>query len=203
MSGSDESARDAAARPRSRGRRTRLVVALAPLALFAVIGGFLFQGLYLKPQEIPSALIDRPVPSFRLPALPGRPPALASEDLKGEVSLVNVFASWCLSCRYEHPLLMRLKDEGVVAIHGLNYKDTPQAALRWLGRFGDPYARVGDDRQGRVGIDWGVYAVPETFLVDAEGVVRCKQIGPITERDLTERLLPAIEAARAGRPISC
>ena len=203
MSGLDEPSRSGVATDRRRRSRLRLAVALAPLLLFAGVGGFLFEGLYLKPEEIPSALIGRAVPEFELPALPGREPGLSSEALKGEVSLVNVFASWCISCRYEHPILMRLKDEGVVTIHGLNYKDTPQAALAWLERFGDPYAGVGDDRNGRVGIDWGVYGVPETFLVDAEGKVVCKQIGPIGERDLRERLLPAIEAARAGRPVRC
>jgi len=203
MSDSEAPASTRTTAPARTGWRARLAVAVAPLALFAVIGGFLFQGLYLKPQEIPSVLIGRPVPGFALPALPGRPPGLSSSDLTGEVSLVNVFASWCIACRYEHPLLMRLKEQGVVTVHGLNYKDTPEAALGWLERFGDPYVGVGDDRKGRVGIDWGVYGVPETFLVDAQGMIRCKQIGPITERDLAERLLPAIEAVRAGRPVKC
>jgi len=184
-------------------RRRRWALALLPLAIFLALGGFLFQGLYLDSREIPSALIGRPVPEFALPALPGRPPGLAAADLKGEVSLVNVFASWCLACRVEHPLLMRLKREGVVPIHGLNHKDEPEAALGWLARFGDPYSRIGADRQGRVSIDWGVYGVPETFVVDAEGRIVCKQIGAIHERAWRERLWPAIEAARAGRPAAC
>jgi cytochrome c biogenesis protein CcmG/thiol:disulfide interchange protein DsbE len=184
------------------GRR-RLLWALLPLVLFAVIGGFLFRGLYLNPKEIPSALIDRPVPEFDLPALPGRPPGLKSADLVGEVSLVNVFASWCVTCRVEHPLLMRLKEEGVVAVHGLNYKDKPQSALDWLARFGDPYERVGADRSSRVGIDWGVYGVPETFVVDARGRIVCKHIGAIREPDLESKILPAIRAARAGEPTPC
>ena len=184
-------------------RRRRWGLALLPLVVFTAIGGFLFQGLYLKPSELPSALIGRPVPEFALPALPGRPPGLASADLKGEVSLVNVFASWCITCRHEHPILMRLAREGVVPIHGLNHKDDPDAALGWLARFGDPYTRIGADRQGRASIDWGVYGVPESFVVDAEGRIVCKQIGAIDERALSQRLMPAIEAARAGKPVSC
>ena len=188
-------------RPAS-GRR-RLLSALLPLLLFAVIGGFLFRGLYLDPREIPSVLIDHPVPVFDLPALPERPPGLASTDLEGEVSLVNVFASWCVACRVEHPLLMRHQEEGVVPVHGLNYKDEPQAALDWLGRFGDPYEAIGADRSGRVGIDWGVYGVPESFVVDARGRIVCKHIGPIRQADLENKILPAVEAARAGEAVSC
>lgn len=183
-------------------RLRRLLWSLVPLVLFAALGGFLFQGLYLKPRELPSALIGRPVPAFDLPVLPGKP-ALRSTDLKGEVSLLNVFASWCAACRVEHPVLMRLAEEKVLTVHGLNYKDEPEAALGWLKRFGDPYARIGADRSGRVGIDWGVYGVPESFLVDRDGRVVCKHVGPITERDLEGKLMPAIAAARAGRPVNC
>jgi cytochrome c biogenesis protein CcmG/thiol:disulfide interchange protein DsbE len=178
-------------------------LSLLPLLAFLALGGFLLHGLFLAPRDIPSALIGRPVPTFDLPALPGRPPGLASTDLKGEVSLVNVFASWCVTCRVEHPILMRLKEEGVVPIHGLDHKDEPAAALGWLKRFGDPYSRVGADRDGRASIEWGVYGVPESFVVDAEGRIVCKQIGAIDERALAERILPAIEAARAGRPTPC
>ena len=128
---------------------------------------------------------------------------MLTPGLKGAVSLVNVFASWCVACRAEHPILMRLQQEGTVVIHGLNYKDEPRAALGWLERFGDPYARIGADRNGRVGIDWGVYGVPESFLVDANGNIVCKQIGPIDEQSLEARLLPAIRAASAGQPVSC
>jgi cytochrome c biogenesis protein CcmG/thiol:disulfide interchange protein DsbE len=128
---------------------------------------------------------------------------LKSADLVGEVSLVNVFASWCVACRAEHPLLMRLQEEGVVPVHGLNYKDKPQSALDWLARFGDPYSHVGADRSGRVGIDWGVYGVPESFVVDARGRIVCKHIGAIREADLESKILPAIRAARAGEPTPC
>ena len=185
------------------GRRRRVLLALLPLVLFLVLGGFLFRGLFLKPAEIPSVLLGRPVPSFELPPIEGRTPGLSSADLAREVSLVNVFASWCISCRHEHPFLMRLRADGVVPVHGLNYKDDPGSALAWLQRFGDPYERVGSDVTGRVGIDWGVYGVPESFVVDAQGRIVCKHIGPIYERDLNEKILPAIAAARAGTAVKC
>ena len=181
----------------------RIVLAALPLVLFLLVGGFLYNGLSLNPREIPSNLIGRPVPSFDLPPVGDRPRGLKTADLAGEVSLVNVFASWCVACRAEHPILMRLAEQGTVPVHGLNYKDDPDAALGWLARFGDPYDRIGADRQGRVGIDFGVYGVPESFVVDGNGTVLCKQIGPITERDLSEKLLPAIAAARDGRPAAC
>ena len=188
--------------PSGRGRRIGLAV--LPLLVFGAIAWFLFDGLYLNPREIPSALLDKPVPAFDMPALAGRDgPGLATADLKGEVSLVNVFASWCAACRVEHPLLMRLAEQGVVPVHGLNYKDRPDAAVAWLQRFGDPYDRVGSDVSGRVGIDWGVYGVPETFVVNAEGHIVCKHIGPVMARDLDNKLLPAIAAARAGEPVQC
>ena len=181
----------------------RVGFALLPLLAFLALGAFLLHGLYLAPGEIPSALIGAKTPQFELPPIPGRPPWLATADLRGEVTLVNVFASWCTTCRVEHPILMRLKEQGIVTVHGLNYKDEPGAALGWLGRFGDPYAGVGADRNGRVSIDWGVYGVPESFLVDAEGRIVCKQIGAISAQDLENKLLPAIRAARAGEPVTC
>ena len=176
---------------------------LVPLAIALVIGGFLFAGLNLQPKEIPSVLIGKAVPEFELPPLPGRPKGLKTADLNGEVSLVNVFASWCVSCRAEHPLFMKLQASGVVPVHGLNYKDEGSAAMGWLRRHGDPYDRVGADLKGRVGIDWGVYGVPETFLVNAEGRIVCKHIGPIMQRDLDDKLLPAINALREGGTAQC
>jgi len=174
------------------GRTRRLSFALLPLVAAIVVGIFLFRGLSLDPRNIPSALIDKPVPDFQLAALPDRPPGLTAGDLKGNVALVNVFASWCVACRAEHPLLMELKRRGVVALHGLNYKDRPGDALEWLGRYGDPYERIGADRDGRVGIDFGVYGVPETFIIDKNGTIVEKIIGPINETILKEKLLPLI-----------
>lgn len=176
---------------------------LVPLVIALAIGGFLFAGLNLRPKEIPSVLIGKAVPDFELPPLPGRPRGLTTADLKGEVSLVNVFASWCVSCRAEHPLFMKLQASGVVPVHGLNYKDEGSAAMGWLRRHGDPYDRVGADLKGRVGIDWGVYGVPETFLVSAEGRIVCKHIGPIMQRDLDDKLLPFIKALREGGTPQC
>jgi len=176
---------------------------LIPLAVALVIGGFLFVGLSLQPKEIPSALIGKEIPQFDLPALPGRTKGLKTSDLKGQVSLVNVFASWCGSCQVEHPLFMKLRRESVVPVHGLNYKDEGTAALAWLLRHGDPYDRVGADVKGRVGIDWGVYGVPETFIISPEGKVVCKHIGPVMERDFQEKLMPAITTLRKGGTVQC
>ncbi len=169
-------------------KRSRLL----PLAVFLALGVLLAVGLTLNPREIPSALIDRPVPQFQLAPVQGRMPGLATGDLRGQVSVVNVFASWCPECRTEHPVLMQLGARRIVPIHGLNYKDQPGDAARWLGELGDPYTRTGADLDGRVGIDWGVYGVPETFVVDRRGVIRDKIIGPVTPKILEERLLPLV-----------
>jgi cytochrome c biogenesis protein CcmG/thiol:disulfide interchange protein DsbE len=177
---------------------------LVPLVVALLIGAFLFNGLSLNPREIPSALIGTPAPKFDLPAITDRPPGLKTADLEGQVSLVNVFASWCVACRVEHPILMDIQAEGDVPLHGLNYKDKPKAALAWLTRFGDPYGRVGADEKGRVGIDFGVYGVPETFLIDQKGQIVCKHIGPIDrQRDWLEKLKPAVAALRAGKAPKC
>lgn len=163
-----------------------------PLAIFGVMVAVLGVGLTLNPREIPSPLIDKPVPQFRLAAVAGRTLGLSSEDLRGEVSIVNVFASWCTACRDEHPLWMELARKRAVALHGLNYKDRPEDAARWLDQLGDPYTRTGADLDGRVGIDWGVYGVPETFVVDKRGVIRRKLIGAVTRKTVDEQLLPLV-----------
>lgn len=170
---------------------------LLPLALFAILSIFLGIGLTLDPRLVPSPLVGKPVPSFRLPPVQGRTLGLASEDLRGEVTVVNVFASWCLACRDEHPLWMELAKQRALPIHGLNYKDAPDDAARWLSQLGDPYTRTGADRDGRAGIDWGVYGVPETFVVDKHGVIRDKIIGPITRQSIDERLLPLVRRLQA------
>ena len=170
---------------------------LGPLAIFAIVGVFLGVGLTLNPREIPSPLIGKPVPQFQLAAVKGRTLGLASSDLRGEVSIVNVFASWCVACREEHPLWMALARQNIAPIHGLNYKDKPDDAARWLGELGDPYRRTGADLDGRVGIEWGVYGVPETYVVDKRGVIRDKVIGAITPRIVDERLLPLVRRLQA------
>jgi len=170
---------------------------LWPLAIFAVIAVFLGVGLTLNPREIPSPLIGKPVPEFRLEPVKGRTLGLAASDLRGEVSIVNVFASWCVECRAEHPLWMQIRSEGSVPLHGLNYKDRPEDAARWLDELGDPYTRTGADLNGRVGIDWGVYGVPETFVVDKRGMIRHKVIGAVTRKTLDEKLLPLVRKLQA------
>jgi cytochrome c biogenesis protein CcmG, thiol:disulfide interchange protein DsbE len=170
---------------------------LGPLAIFLVIGIFLGIGLTLDPRLVPSPLVGKPVPAFELPPVAGRTLGLATDDLRGEVSVVNVFASWCTACREEHPLWMELARQRAFPIHGLNYKDAPADASRWLDDLGDPYTRTGADRNGRVGIDWGVYGVPETYVVDKRGVIRDKIIGAITRKIVDERLLPLVRQLQA------
>ena len=172
--------------------RPLVAPSLWPLVIFVVIGAFLGAGLWLNPREIPSPLIGKPVPEFELAPVKGRTLGLASADLRGEVAVVNVFASWCTACRDEHPLWVELARRRTVPVHGLNYKDKPDAAARWLDELGDPYTRTGADLDGRVGIDWGVYGVPETYVVDKRGVIRHKVIGPITRAIVDERLAPLV-----------
>lgn len=169
---------------------------LVPLLLFLVILVILGIGLTMNPNLVPSALIGKPVPQFQLPPVKGRELGLSNSDLSGEVSLVNIFASWCPSCLIEHPIFMRMAANGTVPIHGINYKDDPDDAAGWLDRFGDPYTRIGADQDGRVGIDWGVYGVPETFVIDRKGMIVYKHIGPVTEKDLDEIILPLIRKLR-------
>jgi cytochrome c biogenesis protein CcmG/thiol:disulfide interchange protein DsbE len=169
---------------------------LVPLAIFVAIGIFLGIGLTLDPREVPSPLIGKPVPEFDLPPVQGRTLGLSDKNLVGEVSLVNVFASWCTACRDEHPLFMQMYQENIVPIHGLNYKDRPEDAAAWLDALRDPYTRTGADINGRVGIDWGVYGVPETFVIDREGRIAYKHIGAINRRVLEETVFPLIEKLR-------
>ena len=166
---------------------------ILPLVVFAVVALALGIGLTLNPRIIPSALIDKPVPEFSLPPVDGRPDGLAAGDLRtGEVAIVNIFASWCGPCRVEHPLLMDVARSGEVPVHGINYKDLPRNAVAWLKRFGDPYQRVGSDRDGRVSIDWGVYGIPETFVVDRDGRIAYKHVGPMTRDDMDEKILKKV-----------
>ncbi len=169
--------------------RRHLAIAI-PLLVFIALVVLLAIGLTRNPREVPSPLIGKPVPVFSLPPVLGRTLGLSDKDLNGEVSVVNVFASWCVPCRQEHPLIQRLARE--IPVHGLNYKDRPEDAARWLDELGDPYTRTGADLDGRVGIDWGVYGVPETFVIDRHGRIAYKQIGPITPQVLEEKILPLI-----------
>ncbi len=170
---------------------------LLPVLLFAGVGVFLALGLGRDPATLPSVLIDKPAPAFALPPLPGRDErGLSSADLGGRPMLVNVFASWCGPCRIEHPVLEQLARAGVV-IHAVNYKDDPSDALSFLRTLGDPFDRVGVDRQGRTAIDWGVYGVPETFVIDREGRIRYRHVGPLQPRDVERTIRPLlVELAR-------
>jgi cytochrome c biogenesis protein CcmG/thiol:disulfide interchange protein DsbE len=171
------------------------VIWLLPIAIIAV---FLGVGLTRDPRYVPSPLIDRPVPVFDLPAVQGRTLGLSSSNLTGEVSLVNVFASWCVACRQEHPILMQLSKSKQILIHGLNYKDEQTDAAAWLDRFGDPYTRTGADIDGSVGIDWGVYGVPETFIIGTDGRIAYKHVGPIDDQLWQDKLLPVIRQLRSA-----
>ena len=165
---------------------------LLPLGIFVALVALLFVGLRLDPREVPSPLIDKPAPAFSLPQLHDPNKTLSREDLLGKVYLLNVWASWCVSCRDEQPVLMQFAQTQQVDIYGFNYKDQRTEALRWLEMFGNPYVASVSDTDGRVGIDWGVYGVPETFVIDREGIIRYKHIGPVSQADLDTVLLPKV-----------
>lgn len=173
----------------------RRLLYLIPLVAFLGLVAMFRWGLGHDPRILPSALINRPVPEMSLPPLPGRPDntGLATTDLKGQVSLVNIFGSWCVACAQEHPYLMELNELGVVPIHGIDWRDDPAEGAKWLQRRGDPYTRVGaDPAPGRAAVDFGVTGAPETFIVDKQGVIRYKHIGPITPDVWQSTLLPII-----------
>ena len=166
---------------------------LIPLGIFLVLVVFLGIGLGLNPREVPSPLIGKPAPAFRLAELHGSGKVRGKEDMLGQVWLLNVWASWCVSCRDEHPVLVEFAKRNVVPIYGLNYKDKRDAALAWLAQRGDPYTLSLSDPEGRVGIDYGVYGVPETYVIDKAGVIRYKRIGPVTPEVLAEKILPLVK----------
>lgn len=165
---------------------------LLPLSIFIILVGFLGYGLQLNPREVPSPLIDKTAPPFRVAQLQAAEKTISPEDMKGQVWLLNVWASWCVSCRQEHPLLVELSRQKVVPVVGLNYKDQRDAGIAWLNEHGDPYILSAYDLDGRVGIDYGVYGVPETFVIDKNGVIRYKHIGPVTVEALEKKILPKV-----------
>lgn len=170
---------------------------IVPLILFIVIAVFLALGLKLKPSEIPSPLVDKPAPTFFAPKLNSPNEKLSPTDLHGKVWLFNVWASWCASCKEEHPVLNELVKQNPVVIIGLNYKDEPGAAQQWLAMLGNPYTDSITDQDGRIGLDWGVYGVPETFVIDKKGIVRHKYTGPVTAEAIQQTLLPLIAKLQA------
>ncbi|WP_417825126.1 DsbE family thiol:disulfide interchange protein [Thalassospira lucentensis] len=172
----------------------RFSLAVIPLVLFAALAGIFLINIDKDSSVVPSVLIDKPAPDFSLPPLPGADKGLSRADLtKGKVSVLNVFASWCIPCRAEHPMIKRLSSEADVPIFGLNYKEKdPQDGVKWLEELGNPYQAVGMDLSGRTGIDFGVYGVPETFIIDGQGQIKYKHIGPVTSEVLEKVLLPKI-----------
>ena len=180
-------------------RRSRLWLVLIPVVVFAALAALFWKGLSGEPSKIPSALIGKPVPEFTLDAVPGLGvPGFATADLRsGKVTVVNVWASWCAPCRVEHPLLIELAKRSDIALFGINYKDEPENSVRFLGTLGQPFAAVGMDGNGRAAVDWGVYGVPETFIIDGQGLIRYKHIGPLTPEALTGKFAEEIEKAKA------
>lgn len=170
----------------------------AVIAGFLVLVGFLYVGLDLNPRDVPSPLIDKPAPSFRVESLDQPERSISESDMQGQVWVLNVWASWCVSCRQEHPLLVELARRGGVPIYGLNYKDTRDDAHAWLSALGNPYTDSLFDHDGRVGLDWGVYGVPETFIIDKTGIIRHKHTGPIGIQDWTGTLWPLIQKLQAA-----
>ena len=166
---------------------------LLPLAAFIILVAFLLVGLNLNPRKIPSPLIGKPAPVFKLQQLHEPENILESKDNLGKVWLLNVWASWCASCRDEHPLLVQLAKADVVPIYGLNYKDKRDLAIQWLDQLGNPYTKSVMDTEGRVGIEYGVYGVPETYVIDKSGVIQYKQIGPVTVEVLEKTILPLVK----------
>jgi len=170
-----------------------------PLAVFGLLAAAFYWGLWNNDDRLPSTLIGKPVPEFALPPIEGRQDGLSSADLQGQVSLVNVWASWCVPCRTENPLLVELAKAGTVPIYGINYKDDPEEALAFLEELGDPFTRIGADRSGRAAIDWGVYGLPETFVIDAEGRIAYKHVGPFDRRALEDDIVPVVRRLQAER----
>lgn len=171
---------------------------LLPLAVFGLLVAFLYRGLSLDPKLVPSPLIDKPAPDFSLPTLRHPQTSLSAADLKGRVWLLNVWATWCSACRAEHEALLHLTRSGKAPLYGLNYKDSRADAIGWLRRAGDPYVTNAFDETGRVGIDWGVYGAPETFLIDRQGIIRYKHIGPLSRDVIENEIFPLIARLEAG-----
>jgi cytochrome c biogenesis protein CcmG/thiol:disulfide interchange protein DsbE len=165
---------------------------ILPFVIFVVLAVFLFVGLTLDPREVPSPLVGKPAPAFVLQQLHSPGKQFSPQEMKGKVWLLNAWASWCVACEAEHPVLMELARQNIVPIYGLDYKDKREAALAVLERRGNPYTLNVSDADGRVGIDYGVYGVPETYVIDKQGVIKYKQIGPVTAENLREKILPLI-----------
>lgn len=171
---------------------TRKTVCLAPFLLFVLLLGLLWRGLSLNPRELPSALLNKPVPNFILPSLLIENSSFSNRDLIGHVSLVNVWATWCTTCREEHSFLLDLAKSKAIAMYSIDYKDDKEASKTWLQQYGNPYQNIGFDVDGRASIDWGVYGTPETFIVDKQGVIRYKLVGELTSQRWQQQIAPLV-----------
>jgi cytochrome c biogenesis protein CcmG, thiol:disulfide interchange protein DsbE len=174
--------------------RYRSILVFIPLIICLIIGIFLWRGLQLDPRELPSVLLDKPVPTFVLPDLLNPQQQIDQSDFSGQYSLLNVWASWCYACRVEHPWLMQLASDRQIPIYGLNYKDEPEDALAWLQQWGNPYTRIAADQAGKLAIDLGVYGAPETFLINADGIIRYRHVGVLTRDVWQTEFLPRMDS---------
>ena len=175
----------------------RRLVYLFPLVAFAALAAYFWVSLKRDPSILPSAMIDQPMPTFALAGL-GDQAGIATTELAGQVVLINFFASWCVPCRIEHPLLMSIARELDVPLYGIDYKDKPEDATRFLTELGNPYGKVAADRDGRIGIDFGVYGVPETYVIDKAGRIRLRHVGPLTEADVAKEIAPLVKELRGS-----
>jgi cytochrome c biogenesis protein CcmG, thiol:disulfide interchange protein DsbE len=173
-------------------------VYLLPLGVLAALMVVFFIGLGLNPRLLPSPLIDQPAPAFTLAKLRNPEQLINQSDMEGQVSLLNIWATWCVSCRHEHPVLMEIAASNIVPIYGLFYKDEPNKGIAWLKEYGDPYVANAVDLDGKVAIDWGLYGAPETFIIDKDGIIRYKHVGPISWEQWQNILLPKIELLKGG-----
>ncbi|MBT4933285.1 MAG: DsbE family thiol:disulfide interchange protein [Rhodospirillaceae bacterium] len=173
------------------------MIYLLPLAIFLVIAGYFAKGLTLNPRDMPSMLIDQEVPPFDLKPIKGSMRGFSSEDLKGQVTLVNIFGSWCVACLAEHPMLMKIHEQKLVPIYGIDWREKdPEAGPKWLARRGDPYTLIGDDPESKAAIAFGVTGAPETFFIDRRGFIRYKHVGPITPENWESTLWPIVQELR-------
>ena len=170
---------------------------ILPFVVFLIMAAFMYVGLGLNPHEVPSPLVGKTAPAFALPQLHEPAKHFSPQDMKGKVWLFNVWASWCTACEYEHPLFMELSRRNLVPLYGMDYKDKREDGMAWLQQHGNPYTLVVSDAEGRVGIDYGVYGVPETYMIDKQGVIQYKHIGVVTEKDLSEKILPLVKELQA------
>lgn len=170
---------------------------ILPFLIFMVLAVFLYIGLGLDPHEVPSPLINKPAPAFSLPQLHDPSKQFSPQDMKGQVWLLNFWASWCVACKTEHPVFMALARQNIVPVYSVDYKDKRENGQDWLRDGGDPYVMSVSDMDGRIGIDYGVYGVPETYVIDKQGIIRYKQIGPVTQQNLREKILPLVAELQA------